>query len=103
MINGKCFTTRGVINNLSIHCTKPDKGVGTVMPKSINTIKVSMTLWRQRWCKARGQTYVATTLHLFLHVNCNITVDLHRGVGKWGVSSDYAEVPVSLVKWAGLR
>ncbi len=35
---------------------------------------------------------------------------LHGGVGKWGVSSDYAEVPVSLVpvrvslvKWAGLR
>ncbi len=28
---------------------------------------------------------------------------VHRCVGKWGVSSDYAEVPVSLVKWACLR
>ncbi len=28
---------------------------------------------------------------------------LHGGVRKWGVSSDYAEVPVSSVKWVGLR
>ncbi len=32
-----------------------------------------------------------------------LPISLHGGVEKWGVSSDYAEAPVSLVKWAGLR